>query len=218
MAIGNTFAYLTLFYVGNEIALNDPANTGGVIGHHWTLGFWVVWLALAGEMGIGLPSRSAGAQRSRAALRAVCVALWALAGACVLLRVAPIPAEHADTLNRLCVLGAMLFGVPAVFLTSLSALRRANGRVARLWKSEVSPIRIVGESRPPKGSEHTPHIPAVYTYSAPGLPPCLVCGRNPTIFHHVADRLRLRGTASPPLACRPRRASRANPGHRGGSE
>lgn len=201
-------AYLILFFVGNEMALNDPANTGGVIGHHWTLGFWMACLALTGEVGIALPRRSVNSRPSRSALgtgssrqsphqatepvpmsmivarlRVVRSALWALTAALIILRVAPIPVGHAVTLNRLCVLGAVLFGVPALFLTSLPVSGRAREFMGWGRKSEAFPIPVVPTRSGAFGSSPSKSNPGVYTYSAPGMPMCPECGCNPTIFH-----------------------------------
>ena len=122
---------------------------------------------------------------------AVCVALWVLTGACVFLRFAPIRADHADTLNRLCELGAGLVGLPALFLSSLVWVGWAGLLVGWVSKSEALPIRIVRERRPPTGSEPTQGRPGVYTYSAPGQPLCPQCDRRPAILYCLCHKLSL---------------------------
>jgi hypothetical protein len=114
---------------------------------------------------------------------AVCLGLWVLVGFCVYLRFAPIQSEHADTLNLLCILGAALFGVCALFLSLLLSLGWSMAFVAWVWKSEAFPIRIVRERKAISALAPVQKDFGVYTYTAPGMPPCPQCGRDPTTFY-----------------------------------
>jgi hypothetical protein len=73
----------------------------------------------------------------------VCFVFWALATVCMMLRLSNIQMENASFWNAACLVGLLLFGFPAFFLTFLLLAGWQIAFVAWVWKSEAFPVRIV---------------------------------------------------------------------------
>ncbi len=91
-------------------------------------------------------------------LSLVCFGLWILAMLCMLLRLSNIQIENASFWNAACLVGVLLFGYPALFLTFLLHAGWKIAFVAWVWKSEAFPVRIVRQRPVQTGRNRDPGV------------------------------------------------------------
>jgi len=190
---GGALVYLTYFFVASEQGLDDPKNTGGLIQHHWLLGFWVVCAALLGEIGIalskGVPSAVQGASAPIQGLAPPEAPAhpykWAAAAS------PPPPVNSYDSAAPVAPTPAP--AVPRRQTGSVFGLAAGSQAVTTRSREAGTGTSATADVQPPRpatgGANTAGQSPSeqsgrrVYTYEAPGQPLCPECGERPAIFY-----------------------------------